>query len=364
MPYDPVVVREALLRERHRGGKSFYVTPRIKYMADLKARLDDLVPELKVGVAHGGMPASELDRAMNSMMDGAYDVLLSTAIIESGIDLPSANTMVIDRPHMFGLSQLYQLRGRVGRGKLRAYSYFTLPPHTSLTPQATKRLEVMQQLDQLGAGFTIASHDMDIRGYGNLLGEEQSGHIKEVGVELYQAMLEEAIADIKTRRTGETQSHDWSPQINLGISVLIPESYIDDSTLRVSIYRRIGQLEDEEAIVDMQAELHDRFGPLPEETKHLLDVMRLKALCKQAGIERLDMGDKAVIIAFKGKMFMAADALFAHIAKVPNRFKIRPDQTLLVREACPNREERLARAMAIIEEIGGLIPKESAEKAA
>ena len=310
------------------------------------------------------MTARELDNAMNAMMDGEYDVLLSTAIIESGIDLPSANTIVIDRPNMFGLSQLYQLRGRVGRGKLRAYAYLTLPLHTPLTSQATKRLEVMQQLDHLGAGFSIASHDMDIRGYGNLLGEEQSGHIKEVGVELYQAMLEEAIADIKERRTGEASNQDWSPQINLGVSVLIPEHYIDDASLRVSIYRRIGQLEEEEAIADMQAELHDRFGPLPEETKHLLEVMRLKMLCKQAGVERMDMGDKAVIISFRGKMFKAADALFAHIAQTPDRFKIRADQSLLVREAVTNRDERLPRAMAIAQEMAGLIPQENSEKAA
>jgi transcription-repair coupling factor (superfamily II helicase) len=364
MPFDPVVIREALLRERHRGGKSFYVTPRIKYMVELKARLEELVPELRIGVAHGDMPARALDDAMNAMMDGAYDVLLSTAIIESGIDLPSANTIIIDRPHMFGLSQLYQLRGRVGRGKLRAYAYLTLPLHTPLTSQATKRLEVMQQLDHLGAGFSIASHDMDIRGYGNLLGEEQSGHIKEVGVELYQAMLEEAIADMKERRSGESASHDWSPQINLGISVLIPEHYIEDASLRISMYRRIGQLESEDAIEDMQVELHDRFGAVPDETKHLLDVMRLKLLCKQAGIARLDMGDKAIIVSFKGNMFQAADALFAHIAQAPSYYKIRADQSLLVREAVTDAAKRLPVAMRVVRGLANLLPCPENEKAA
>ncbi len=200
MPYDPVIIREALLREYHRGGKSFYVTPRVKYMAELESKIRELVPEIKIAVAHGQMAAGALDKIMNAFYDGKYDLLLSTAIIESGIDIPTANTMIIDRGQLFGLSQLYQLRGRVGRSKTRAYAYFTLPHNKLLSRNAERRLEVMQQLDSLGAGFQLASHDMDIRGFGNLLGEEQSGHIKEVGIELDQAMLEEAIADLRRRR--------------------------------------------------------------------------------------------------------------------------------------------------------------------
>ncbi|MBX9726594.1 MAG: transcription-repair coupling factor, partial [Rickettsiales bacterium] len=194
MPYDPIVLREALLREYHRGGKIFIVTPRVKYMAELQQKFEQLVPEVKIVAAHGQMGAAQLDKTMNAFYDGKYDVLLSTSIIESGIDIPTANTMIIDRADMFGLSQLYQLRGRVGRSKTRAYAYLTLPHGKTLTREAERRLEVMQQLDALGAGFQLASHDMDIRGFGNLLGEEQSGHVKEVGIELYQAMLEEAIA--------------------------------------------------------------------------------------------------------------------------------------------------------------------------
>ncbi len=194
MPADPVVLREAILRERHRGGQVFYVAPRISDLDDVRLELKQLVPEIKLAVAHGKMPASELEAVMGAFDDGSYDLLLSTNIIESGLDIPTANTLVVHRADMFGLAQLYQLRGRIGRSKLRAYAYLTLPAGRTLTPTALRRLEVMQTLDQLGAGFTLASHDLDIRGAGNLLGEEQSGHIREVGVELYQHMLEEAIA--------------------------------------------------------------------------------------------------------------------------------------------------------------------------
>jgi transcription-repair coupling factor (superfamily II helicase) len=360
MPFDSVVIREAILRERHRGGKTFYVTPRVKYIAELRQKIEELLPEIKIAVAHGQMPPSALDKIMNDMYDGKYDVLISTAIIESGIDMPTANTMIIDHPEMFGLAQLYQLRGRVGRGKTRAYAYFTLPHHKQLTPQATRRLDVMQQLDHLGAGFSLASHDMDIRGFGNILGEEQSGHIKEVGLELYQAMLEEAVEDMKTRKMAgshKENAHDWSPQINMGISVLIPESYVQDLSLRLALYRRVGQLQNHAEIEDFAAELHDRFGTIPEETSHLLAIMQLKLLCKQAGIERLDMGDKGMVIGFRGQRFEAAEALLALIAKAPARFKIRADQRLTVHDAVGSDvSARIRAAMQFAQEMVGLLP--------
>ncbi|HEX5957615.1 MAG TPA: transcription-repair coupling factor, partial [Hyphomicrobiaceae bacterium] len=224
-PFDPVIIREALRRERYRGGQTFYVVPRIADLADVHEFLAEQTPELKVATAHGQMPPATLEDVMTAFYEGKYDVLLSTAIVESGLDVPNANTLIVHRADMFGLAGLYQLRGRVGRSKTRAYAYFTTPEGKKLTEGAEKRLKVLQSLDTLGAGFSLASHDLDIRGAGNLLGDEQSGHIREVGFELYQSMLEEAVAALKGGDMGEVQDQ-WSPQISLGTPVLIPDTYV------------------------------------------------------------------------------------------------------------------------------------------
>ncbi len=368
MPYDAVVLREAILREYHRGGKIFYVTPRVKYMAELEQKIRELVPEIKVVSAHGQMGAVALDKTMNAFYDGKYDLLLSTSIIESGIDIPTANTMIIDRADMFGLSQLYQLRGRVGRSKTRAYAYLTLPHGKKLTREAERRLEVMQQLDSLGAGFQLASHDMDIRGFGNLLGEEQSGHVKEVGIELYQAMLEEAITEMKRRSLRDRHSEEdatdsWSPQINLGMSVLIPESYVEDLPLRLSLYRRAGSLGSQEELESFGAELVDRFGKSPVEVEHFLATLSIKLLCKQAGIVKLDVGPKGAVIAFRNNKFANPTALIDHIARNAGRIKLRGDQTLFLAADSANELERLAIAQSVAREITGLLPKQAAEAA-
>lgn len=370
MPWDPVVLREAILREFHRGGKVFVVTPRVKYMAELQQKLRELVPEIKIASAHGQMGPAALDKIMNEFYDGKYDLLLSTTIIESGIDIPTANTIIIDRADMFGLSQLYQLRGRVGRSKQRAYAYFTLPHQKVLGRDAERRLEVMQQLDSLGAGFQLASHDMDIRGFGNLLGEEQSGHVKEVGIELYQAMLEEAIADMKHRRDARSGKKDeetpdnWSPQINLGMSVLIPETYVEDLSLRLSLYRRAGNLETQAEVESFAAELVDRFGAMPIEVEHFIATLALKIQCKQAGIARLDAGPKGVVLAFRENKFAAPEALIAHIAKHAARIKLRADQTLFLSADNSSVTARLKNVAAITAEILGLLPKQEVITAA
>src|SRR5918993_526542 len=224
MPFDPLSIREALLRERYRGGQAFYVVPRIEDIAEVKSFLDKEVPEAKVAVAHGQMAAGQLEDVMTAFYEGKFDILFSTTIVESRLDIPTANTPIVHRADMFGLAQLYQLRGRVGRSKLRAYALFTLPANKKLTDTADRRLKVLQSLDTLGAGFQLASHDLDIRGAGNLLGEEQSGQIKEVGFELYQQMLEEAVASLKAGGE-EVSDGRWSPQITIGMPVMIPESY-------------------------------------------------------------------------------------------------------------------------------------------
>ena len=338
MPFDPVVIREAIMREMHRSGKCFLVTPRIKDMAELKLHISELVPEAKIATAHGQMTPGDLDTIMNDFYDGKYDILLSTAIIESGLDIPTANTMIIHNAHMFGLSQLYQMRGRVGRGKIRAYAYFLLPHRRQLSKNATRRLEVMQTLDTLGAGFTLASHDMDIRGFGNLVGEEQSGHIREVGVELYQQMLEEAVASLRVRDKEKdispdtrhaTPDTDWSPQINLGISVMIPETYVGDLHLRLGLYRRIADMDEEADINSFAAELVDRFGEMPEEVQHLIDTLSIKLLCKSAGIERIDVGPKGAVIAFHNNVFSQPEALLKFVDRNPRTLKARGDQKLV-----------------------------------
>ena len=267
---------------------------------------------------------------MTAFYDGKYDVLLSTAIVESGLDIPNANTLIVHRADMFGLAQLYQLRGRVGRSKARAYAYFTTPAGQRLTEGAEKRLKVLQSLDTLGAGFSLASHDMDIRGAGNLLGEEQSGHINEVGFELYQSMLEEAVAALKGGDLGETQEQ-WSPQISLGTSVLIPESYVSDLQLRLGLYRRLSTLEKRTDIDGFAAELVDRFGELPEEVKHLLDVMEIKGLARAAGLQQVDAGPKGAVLAFRKNQFANPEGLVQFMQKSASRVKLQADHKLVFR---------------------------------
>ncbi|HEV7415571.1 MAG TPA: transcription-repair coupling factor, partial [Tianweitania sediminis] len=325
-PFDPLVIRETLLRERFRGGQSFYVVPRIADLKEISDFLANAVPELKVAVAHGQMPPTELEDIMNAFYDGQYDVLLSTTIVESGLDIPTANTMIVHRADMFGLAQLYQLRGRVGRSKLRAFALFTLPAKKTMTQTAERRLKVLQSLDTLGAGFQLASHDLDIRGAGNLLGDEQSGHIKEVGFELYQQMLEEAVAELKG--SGEVQDGSWSPQISVGTAVMIPESYVPDLQLRLGLYRRIAELEGAAEIDAFGAELIDRFGPLPEEVQHLLKIVFIKTLCRQANVEKLDAGPKGVVIQFREKQFSNPAGLVRYVGEQGSQAKIRPDHSI------------------------------------
>lgn len=371
MPFDPVTIREAVMRELHRGGQCFIVTPRIKDIADLRVKLSELVPEAKMCVAHGQMAAGELDKVMNDFYDGKYNILLSTAIIESGLDIPTANTMIVHNAHLFGLSQLYQMRGRVGRAKTRAYAYFMLPHKRELTHNATRRLEIMQTLDSLGAGFTLANHDMDIRGFGNLVGEEQSGHIREVGIELYQQMLEEAVAalrvkndeglgmrDEKEKIDSSLISHpssEFTPTINLGLSVLIPEYYVSDLSLRMGLYRRVSALEQEEEIDAFAAELVDRFGSMPEEVRNLIHTLGLKRRCKQAGIERIDAGPKGAVISFYKNNFAKPEALIAFATRRITTLKIRPDQKLGLSHEWKDDQDKIATLKKLTSEIAALV---------
>jgi transcription-repair coupling factor (superfamily II helicase) len=353
------MIREALLRERYRGGQAFYVVPRIEDLAGVKDFLDKNVPEMKVAVAHGQMPPTVIEDIMSAFYDGKYDILLSTTIIESGLDIPNANTLIVHRADMFGLAQLYQLRGRVGRSKLRAYALFTLPAQQKITAQAERRLTVLQSLENLGAGFQLASHDLDIRGAGNLLGEEQSGHIKEVGFELYQSMLEEAIVNLKAGIV-EPAADRWSPQITIGMPVLIPEDYVADLSVRLSLYRRLADLDTEEEIENFAAELRDRFGKLPDEVRYLFKVATIKAYCRRANVEKVDAGPKGAVITFRDNKFAHPDRLVLFIRKHGQAAKVRPDMKVVFFQDWETPEERLAGTTDILRQLANLAESKKA----
>ncbi len=358
-PFDPLIVREALLRERYRGGRSFYVVPRIEDIADVKDFLDKQVPECKVGIAHGQMAAGTLEDVMTAFYEGQYDILLSTTIVESGLDIPTANTLIVHRADMFGLAQLYQLRGRVGRSKTRAYALFTVPANRKLTEQADKRLKVLQSLDTLGAGFQLASHDLDIRGAGNLLGDEQSGHIKEVGYELYQQMLEEAVAALKAGVEFETETQ-WSPAIQVGAPVMIPEHYVADLTLRLTLYKRLSTMDDDAELQSFGAELVDRFGPLPEEVNQLLEIVAIKALCKRANVEKVEAGPKGIIVAFRNNEFANPEGLVSYVAKIGTLAKVRPDMRVVFIDDFETVEQRLKATRRLLTDLARIAERKKA----
>ncbi|MFL5109571.1 MAG: transcription-repair coupling factor [Microvirga sp.] len=346
-PFDPLIIREALLRERYRGGQAFYVVPRIEDIAEVRTFLERQVPEAKVAVAHGQMASGQLEDVMTAFYEGKFDVLLSTTIIESGLDIPTANTLVVHRADMFGLSQLYQLRGRVGRAKTRAYALFTVPANRTLTVQAERRLKVLQSLDTLGAGFQLASHDLDIRGAGNLLGDEQSGHIKEVGYELYQQMLEEAVSALKAG-VEEPAEDQWSPTIAVGTPVMIPEAYVPDLQLRLTLYRRLSTVETDQEIDAFGAEMVDRFGPLPDEVGHLLKIMAIKVLCRRANVDKVEAGPKGVIVSFRDGAFANPAGLVAYIAEQASFAKVRPDMKVVFTRDVEGLDERLKATTGIL----------------
>ena len=358
-PHDPLMIREALLRERYRGGQAFYVVPRIEDLAGVKDFLDKNVPEMKVAVAHGQMPPTVIEDIMSAFYDGKYDILLSTTIVESGLDIPNANTLIVHRADMFGLAQLYQLRGRVGRSKLRAYALFTLPAQQKITAQAERRLKVLQSLETLGAGFQLASHDLDIRGAGNLLGEEQSGHIKEVGFELYQSMLEEAIVNLKAG-VAEPAADRWSPQITIGMPVLIPEDYVNDLSVRLSLYRRLADLETDDEIDSFAAEMRDRFGVLPDEVRYLFKVAAIKAYCRRANVGKVDAGPKGAVIAFRDNSFAHPERLVTFIRQHGQAAKVRPDMKVVFFQDWDTPEERLAGTTEILRQLANLAESKKA----
>ncbi|HEX7873415.1 MAG TPA: transcription-repair coupling factor, partial [Sphingobium sp.] len=348
MPWDGVVIREALLREHYRGGQSFFVVPRIADLTEIEEFLRTEVPEVRPIVAHGQMSATEVEEHMSAFYDKRYDVLLSTTIVESGLDIPSANTLIIHRADRFGLAQLYQLRGRVGRAKTRAYAYFTTPANKVITETAEKRLKVLSDLDTLGAGFQLASHDLDIRGAGNLVGDEQSGHIKEVGFELYQSMLEDAILEAKAGGVGLERPRDsFSPQISVDAPIMIPEDYVPDLDLRMGLYRRLNEVEDRQGLEAFAAEMIDRFGKLPAPTQNLLKVIEIKQNCVKANISKVDVGPKGALVSFFEDRFPRPEALVAYVQRLNGVARLRPDSKVVVDRAWADPAARLNGALQL-----------------
>jgi transcription-repair coupling factor (superfamily II helicase) len=358
MEWDEMVLREALLREHHRGGQSFFVVPRIADMPEVEDWLHKHVPEVKYVSAHGQMSPSEVEERMSAFYERKYDVLLSTTIVESGLDIPSANTIVIHRADRFGLAQLHQLRGRVGRAKLRAYAYLTYPKDRQLTEVAEKRLKVLGDLDNLGAGFQLASHDLDIRGAGNLLGDEQSGHIKEVGFELYQSMLEDAILAAKAGASGlEADRTGLSPQITVDAPIMIPEDYVPDLAVRMALYRRLNDARGKEELDALAAEMIDRFGPLPDPTDNLVKLIEIKHQAIAANIAKIDVGVRGTLVTFHKDDFPDPAGLIAWCERLGGDAKLRPDMKLVLNRAWGDPKSRLNGLFQLTKGLSGIARK-------
>ncbi|MGC1270371.1 MAG: transcription-repair coupling factor [Croceibacterium sp.] len=364
MEWDDMVVREALLREHHRGGQSFIVVPRIADMEEVEGWLAKHVPEVKFVTAHGQMSPTEVEERMSAFYEKKYEVLLSTTIVESGIDIPSANTIIIHRADRFGLAQLYQLRGRVGRAKLRAYAYLTTPADTQLSEVAEKRLKVLGDLDSLGAGFQLASHDLDIRGAGNMLGDEQSGHIREVGFELYQSMLEDAILAVRAGDMGIDRQRDGlSPQITFDAPIMIPEEYVPDLAVRMALYRRLNDARGHAEVEGLAAEMIDRFGALPAPTANLIKLISIKQQAIEACVAKIDVGARGTLVTFHNDMFPDPAGLLAYVDRLQGTARLRPDMKLVIDRAWSDPQSRLNGLLQLTKGLSAIVRK-AAKKAA
>lgn len=316
------VIIEAIQNELLRDGQIFFVHNRIESIFEIHKKLVALFPKIKIAVVHGQMDADQLESKMLGFYRGEFQVLLTTAIIESGLDIPRSNTIIIDKANYFGLAQLYQLRGRVGRSTQRAYCYLLAPPESNLTKDAKERLQVIQRYSDLGSGFNIASHDLEIRGAGDLLGKDQSGHINAIGVDLYFELLEESIRALR----GQEKKNEVEPEITLKVSAFFPNNYLPDVGERVSLYRKLSSAKSEEAISYIETEIRDRLGPLPEEVVNLIGLMIIKLYLKQLHVLRMSCGPKRTSLQFASTTPASPERLVALIQSNPQRYSLTPDQ--------------------------------------
>jgi transcription-repair coupling factor (superfamily II helicase) len=339
--FDPDLVRDALLREHARGGQSLFVCPRIEDIEPMRARLAAIVPELTILVAHGKMPAQEMDEVIVDFADGDGNVMLATNIIESGLDLPNANMICIWRPDRFGLAQLHQLRGRVGRGRRRGTAYLLTDPAEPLTSATEKRLRTLEALDHIGAGFAISARDLDLRGAGDLLGDEQTGHVKLIGLGLYQHLLEHALRKAR----GEHVEADWSPDLRLGIIGAFPADYVPDEEVRLALYARLSELSSDEAIADFETEVADRFGPPPPIVAQLFALADLKCRCRVLHIARIDAGPQAIAVTFR------PDAPVRELAKLSGPDLAWRGERLIYDLGSDNVDERLSLSASLLDRL-------------
>jgi transcription-repair coupling factor (superfamily II helicase) len=324
--FDDDLVRDAILRELKRGGQVYFVHNRVQTIDAMAEFLRNLVPQVRIGIGHGQMNEAVLEKAMLDFIEGRTDLLLCTAIIENGLDIPRANTIIIDRADTFGLAQLYQLRGRVGRSHVRAYAYLLIPGEGSLTHDARERLKVLQEQTELGAGFRIARHDLELRGAGDLLGARQAGQIAAIGFELYTELLEETVKELQ----GQVHEARIDPEVRLGLSAYLPEGYVADPNQRLVLYRRMAAAVDEDELYVAGDELRARFGELPEPAQLLLEVMKLRVLMKQLRIEQAEYDGHQLVFSFPPTTRVTPEQIMALLAR-PERYRFSPDFRLSVR---------------------------------
>ena len=350
VPWDDAQLREAFQRELARGGQLYFLHNDVESIGRMQKQLAELVPEARIGIAHGQMPERELERVMLDFQKQRFNVLLSTTIIESGIDIPNANTIVINRADRFGLAQLHQLRGRVGRSHHRAYAYLLVPDRRSMTPDAEKRLEAIASMDELGAGFTLATHDLEIRGAGELLGEDQSGQMAEVGFSLYTELLERAVRSIRLGKLPDLDAGEEvrGAEVVLNVPALIPEDYLPDVHTRLTLYKRISSARDGEALRELQVEMIDRFGLLPDPVKHLFAIAELKLQADALGIRKLDLGENGGRIVFEAKPRVDPMSVIRMIQQQPKLYAMDGPDKLRIRVPLPEAADRFNAARALL----------------
>ncbi|HDS1639200.1 TPA: transcription-repair coupling factor [Stenotrophomonas maltophilia] len=348
--WDNALLREAFQRELARGGQLYFLHNDVESIGRMQRELSELVPEARIGIAHGQMPERELEKVMLDFQKQRFNVLLSTTIIESGIDIPNANTIIINRADRFGLAQLHQLRGRVGRSHHRAYAYLITPDRRAITPDAEKRLEAIASMDELGAGFTLATHDLEIRGAGELLGEDQSGQMAEVGFSLYTELLERAVRSIKQGKLPDLDAGEEvrGAEVELHVPALIPEDYLPDVHTRLTLYKRISSARDSDALRELQVEMIDRFGLLPDAAKHLFAIAELKLKANALGIRKLDLGENGGRIVFESKPNIDPMAVIQLIQKQPNLYAMEGPDKLRIKHPLPLPEDRFNAARALL----------------
>jgi transcription-repair coupling factor (superfamily II helicase) len=349
VPWDDMQLREAFQRELARGGQVYFLHNDVESIGRMQRELQDLVPEARIGIAHGQMPERELERVMLDFHKQRFNVLLCTTIIESGIDIPNANTIIMNRADKFGLAQLHQLRGRVGRSHHRAYAYLVVPDQRTISSDARKRLDAIASMDELGAGFTLATHDLEIRGAGELLGEDQSGQMAEVGFSLYTELLERAVRSIKRGELPDLDaaSHRGA-EVELHIASLIPDDYLPDVHTRLTLYKRVSSARDAHDLRELQVEMIDRFGLLPEPAKHLFAIAELKLMATDLGIRKLDLGPTGGRLQFESKPNVDPMTVIQLIQKQSQHYAMDGPEKLRIKLELPDATSRLQAARGLL----------------